>query len=78
MEVESSHFFLNCHYQIDVRETLFHELQSIDENILNQSDNEIVEVLHGSKQFNFQQNYSLLKSAVKFILKSERFNGSML
>ena len=80
LEVESSsHFFLHCHYHIDIRKTLFHELQSIDENILNQSDNEIMELLlYGSKKFNFQQNYSLLEFAIKFILKSERFNGSVL
>ena len=59
--------------------TLFHELQSGDENILNQSDNEIVELLlDGSKKFNFQQNCSLLEFAIRFILKSEGFNRSML
>ena len=80
LEVESSsHFFLHCHYQNDIRKTLFHELQSVDENILNHSDNVIVELLlYVSKKFNFQQNCSLLGSAIKFILKSERFNGSML
>ena len=80
LEVESSsHFFLHCHYHIDIRKTLFHELQSADENFLKQSDNEIVELfLYGCKKFNFQQNCSLLESAIKFILKSERFNGSTL
>ena len=75
----SSHSFLPCHYHIDINKTIFYELQSVDENILNQSDNEIVELLpYGSKKFNFQQNCSLLESAIKFILKSEKFNGSML
>ena len=35
-------------------------------------------LLYGSNKFNFQQHCSLLKSATKFILKSERFNGTML
>ena len=79
LEVGSSHFFWHCHYHIDICKTLFHELSSFDENILNQSDNEIIELLlYGSEKFNFQQNCSLLESAVKFILKSERFNESML
>ena len=80
LEVESSsHIFLHCDCLIDIRKTFFNELQSVDENILNQSDNEIVELLlYGSKKFNFQQNCRLLEFAIKFILKSERFNGSIL
>ena len=54
-EIEScSHFFLHCHYHIHVQKTLFHELQSVDEIMLNQSDNEILELLlYSSKKFNF-------------------------
>ena len=76
LEVEfSSHFFLLFHYHIDIRKT-FHELQSVDENILNQSGNEMVQLyLHCSKKFNFQQSCSSLESAIKFTLKSERFKG---
>ena len=44
LEVKSPfHFFLRCHYHIDIRKTFFYELQSDNGNILNQSDNEIVE-----------------------------------
>ena len=47
-------FFLHCHYHIHVQTTLFHELQSVDEIISNQSDNEILELLlYSSKKFNF-------------------------
>ena len=38
-------FFLHCHYFTDIRKTLFNQLQSVDENILNQSDHERVELL---------------------------------
>ena len=61
--------------------TLFNELQSVDENILNQSesDYEMVELLlSGSNKFKFQQNCSILKSSIKFIIKSERFSGSLI
>ena len=53
LEVESvPNFFLHCHYFIDIRKTLFHELQSVNKNILTQSDNEIVELLlYGSSKF---------------------------
>ena len=80
LEVEpSSHFFLHCHYCIDIHKTLLHELQSVDENLLNLPDNEIRELLlYSRKKSNLQQNCSLLESAFIFILKSERFNGSML
>ena len=46
LQVESvSHFLLHCNSFTDIRKTLFNELQSFDENILNQSDNEMVEIL---------------------------------
>ena len=80
LEIESpSDFFLHYYYYIDIWKTFVRELQSVDENILNQSDNEIVELLlYSNKNFNFQQNCSLLESAIKFILKPERCNGPML
>ena len=80
LEVESlSHFFLHCHYFTDIRKTLFHELQLIDGNILNLSDNEKVELLlYGNCKFKFQQNYSILKSSIKFIVNSERFSGPLM
>ena len=77
LEVESVfHFFLRCHSFTDIRKTLFHELQLVDENILNQSDNETAELLlYGSGKFKLEQNCSILRSAIKFIIKSERFSG---
>ena len=80
LQVESvSHFFLYRHYFTDITKTLFNELQSVDQNILNQSDNETVEILfYGSNKFKFQQNRSILKSSIIFIIKSERFSGSFI
>ena len=79
LQVESVfHFFLHCHYFTDIRKTLFNELQSVDENVSNQSDNEMVElILYGSNKFNFQQNCSILKS-IKFIIKSDKYSGSLM
>ena len=80
LEVESvSHFFLHCHYHSNIRSTLLNELQSIDINLLNQEDDIVVEVLlYGSTKFNTNQNYRLLSSSIDYILKSERFSGSLL
>ena len=73
------HFFLHCHYFTDIRKNLFHELQSVDKNFLKQSDNEIAELpLYGSSKFKLQQNCSILRSSIKFIIKSERFSGSIV
>ena len=64
-----SHFFLHCYFFIDIRKTLFNELQSVDENILNQSENDMVELLlYGRNKSKFQHNCSLLKSSIKLIL----------
>ena len=58
LEVESvSYFILHCHYFIDIRKTLSHELQSVDKNILNQFDNKRAKLLlYSSSKFKLQQN----------------------
>ena len=80
LEVESVfHFFLHCHYYPNIRSTLLNKLQSIDINLLNQEDNIVVDVLlYGSTKFNNNQNFRLLISSLHYILKSERFSGSLL
>ena len=77
LEVESvPHFFLHCHYFTYIQKIPFHELQSVD--ILIQSDNKIAELfLYGSSKFKLQQNCNILRS-MKFIIKFERFSGSVL
>ena len=80
LEVESvSHFFLGCHYYLNIRSTILNELQSIDINLLNQEDNIVAEfLLYGSTKFNTNQNFRLLSSSIDYILKSERFCRSLL
>ena len=80
LEVESvSHFFLHCHYYSNIDPTFLNELQSIDINLLNQEDYIVVEVLlYGSTKFDTIQNFRLLSFSVDYILKSERFSGSLL
>ena len=65
--VESApHFFLHCHYFTGIWKTLFHELQSVDKNILNQPDNEIAELLlYGSSKIKLQQGCRILRSSIR-------------
>ena len=72
-------FFLHGHDFTDIQKTLFHKLQSVDKNILNQSEYDIAELLlYGSNKFKLLQNCSILRSAMKSIIKSERFSGSIV
>ena len=79
-EIESfSHFFLHCHYFTNIHSTLFSELQSVGANIAKFSDNDIVDLLlYGSPKFDTDQSHKILGSCISFILKSERFDGSLL
>ena len=61
------------------KKPFFHKLRLVDENILNQFDNEIAELLlYGSSKFKLEQNYGILRSFIKFIIKLERFSGSIV
>ena len=79
LEIEFlSHFFLHCHHFTNRRATLLDDLQSVDKNIPNFSDNELVDLLlYGSPNFNLNQNNKILSSSISFIIKSERFSGSL-
>ena len=79
LEIESlSHFLLHCQYFTSIRSTIFSELQSADANVVKFSDNEIVDLLLcGSPKFDTDQNHKILSVCI-CILKSERFDGSLL
>ena len=65
--------FLDSKYFTDIWKTLFNELQSVDENNFDNSVNEIVELLlYSNNKYNLQPNFSVLKSSIKFIVKSKR------
>ena len=73
-----SHFFLYCHCSSDICPTLLNDLKSIDENILSQEDNRKVEILlYGNTKFDSNRDYSLLNSSLNYILKLQRFGGSL-
>ena len=79
MEIESFSHFLHCHFFTNIHSTLFSELQSVNANIAKFSDNEITELLLcGDPKFDTDQNHKISSSCISFILKSERFDGSLL
>ena len=79
LEIEfPSNSFLHCHHFTNIRATLLDDLQSVDRNIPSFSDNELVDLLlYGSPNFNLNQNNKILSSSISFIIKSERFSGSL-
>ena len=65
LDIESYHFFLNCHYFTNTRATLFEDLKSIDLNFPSFPDSEIVGLLlYGSPKFDFNQNNKILSSSI--------------
>ena len=79
LEIESlSHFPLHCHHFTNIRATLLDDLLSVDRNIPSCLDNELVDLLlYGSPHFNLNQNNKILSFSISFIMKSERFSGSL-
>ena len=73
-----SHFFLHCHCFTNICATFLDDLQPVDRNIPSFSDNELVDLLlYRSPNFNVNQNNKILHSAISFIIKSNRFCGSL-
>ena len=79
LEIEStSHFFLHCIHYDNNCSTLLNELKCLDGNILKLSDTTLTNlILYGGSQFNIKQNSFILNAVIKYILESNRFNGSL-
>ena len=77
MESES-HFFLHCNRYNNVCSALLNELKSLVGNILKLSDTTLTNlILYGGSQFNIKQNTFIFNAVFKYILESNRFNGSL-
>ena len=75
----NTHFFLHCqNYNVE-RQTLFNKIANINALVLNLCDAELVHVLlYGDASFSFQENKSLLKASIAFILETKRFDGPLI
>ena len=73
------HFFLCCHYFINVCSTLLDEIGKTYSDTLSLPRNEIVEViLYGNLKYDLNQNSGILNATINFVFKSERFFGRLL
>ena len=79
LEIESpSHFLLHCDHYNNIRLSLFNVLESLDGNILKPSDTTLINlILYCGSQFNIKQNLFILNWVIRYILESNRFNGSL-
>ena len=54
-------------------------LKKIDENILRLSENSLVRLLlFGDQKYNLIDNCHILNATINFVLRSERFKGSIM
>ena len=79
LDIESiSHFFLQCNHYNNIRSTLLNKHKSLNRNILKLSDTTLTNsILNEGSQFNIKQNTFILNAVIKYILESNRFNGSL-
>ena len=69
-------FFLHCPEYCEGRQTLFDNIQSIDKMLLSQNESSLTHLLlYDNLKRNSNVDAFIFNSAIKFILRLERFNG---
>ena len=79
LSVENNvHFFQHCHHFSLQRQTLMNNIKSIDKDIINETDSDLVNILlFGSSKYQYHINSKILSFSIDFILKTERFSGQL-
>ena len=79
LSVENNvHFCLHCHHFSLQRLTLMSNIKSIDKNIINASDSDLVNnLLFGSSKYQYHINSKILSLSIDFVLNIERFSGQL-
>ena len=79
LSVENNvHFFLHCHHFSLQRQTLMNNIKSIDNDIINETDSDLVNILlFGSSEYQYHINSKILSFSIDFILNTERFSGQL-
>ena len=79
LEAEDTyHFFMRCQNFSNQRDVLFHDLNSINSEILKMSENEVVQVLlFGHKSFSKDMDFKIFTSSIHFIKDSKIFDESL-
>ena len=80
LEIETTtHFLLHCPLFQSARQSLLINIREIDESILKKQDKLITKtLLYGDDKFDFSCNRSIVSSAIKFIVSTERFSNSLV
>ena len=79
LSVENNvHFFLHCHHFSLQRQTLMNNIKSIDKDIINETDSDLVNILlFGSSKYQYHIDSKILSFSIDFILKTESFSGQL-
>ena len=79
LSVENNvHFFLHCHHFSLQRQNLMNNIKSIDKDIINETDSDLVNILlFGSSKYQYHINSKILSFSIGFILNTERFSGQL-
>ena len=74
LSVENNvHFFLHCHQFSLQRQTLMKNIKSMDKDIIDEADSDLVKILFDSSKYEYHSNSKILNFSTDFILKRERF-----
>ena len=75
----NSHIFLRCCHFNSLRVDLMNDLKMIDDNILRLSEDCLAHlILFGDPKYNLFDNCHILNASISFILRFERFKGSLI
>ena len=79
LSVENNvHFFLHYHIFSLQRQTLMNNIKSIEKDIINATDSDLVNILlFGSSKYQCHINSKISSFSIDFILKAERFSGQL-
>ena len=79
LSVENNvYFFLYCHHFSLQRQTLMNNIKSIDKDIINETDSDLVNILlFRSSKYQYHINSKILSFSIDFILNTERFSGQL-
>ena len=80
LEIETTtHFLLHCPLFQYARQSLLTNIKKIDESILKKHDELITKtLLYGKDKFDLSCNKSIISSAIKFTVSTERFSSSLV
>ena len=73
------HFFLHRRLYSTTTTELLGDISTVDSSLTNYPDEKLLNILlYGSEYFSVKTNQSILKSTIKFLKSSERFDDPLL